>query len=69
MNDVISAKTKRKPVIETSSVLRNAALSAEYAGNNDDAMKVYKEWIATDDTVAYVKYIDALKKQNKNAGG
>lgn len=67
MNDVIAAKTKRKAVIENSSVLRNAAIAAKNAGDMDDAMKVYQEWIKTDDTIAYTEYVDALKKEGKIA--
>lgn len=53
----------KEPNIDLATALKNAALSAENAGNNEAALNVYKEWIAiAPEAPAYRNYALLLKK-------
>ena len=62
INGVILAKGKT-PTIDLGAALKNAAISAENAGDKEGAMKVYKDWLTADSSaLAFQKYAVALKK-------
>ncbi|MBL0308737.1 MAG: tetratricopeptide repeat protein [Bacteroidetes bacterium] len=62
---VMEAKGKT-PNIDLATALKNAAISAENAGNNEAALQVYKEWIAiAPEASAYRSYAILLKNSSK----
>ena len=62
INIVLEGK-KKDPTVKLETALKNAAISAENAGDKAGAMNVYKEWLAIAPSAAvYEKYATALKK-------
>ncbi len=65
INAVIEGKGK-KTNIELPVALKNAAISAENAGDINNAIAAYKDWLAIEpDAIAYRSYAAALKKSGK----
>jgi tetratricopeptide (TPR) repeat protein len=67
INATLEAR-KKEPTIKLETALKNAAISAENAGDRPAALNVYKEWLAiAPSTTAYDKYANALKKSGDTA--
>lgn len=65
INAILTGKGKTTN-IDLNTALKNAALSAELAGNTENALNVYKEWITINpDPAAYRNYALMLKKATK----
>lgn len=65
INAVMEARGKT-PNIELATALKNAAICAENAGDTENAIKIYKDWLAVKpEAAAYRAYGAALKKQGK----
>ena len=65
VNAIIEGKGK-KPNIELTVALKNAAICAENANDINGAISVYKDWLAiAPDAMAYRSYAVALKKSGK----
>lgn len=66
INAVLEGKGKTAN-IDLATALKNAAISAENAGDIDGAIKVYKDWLAIKpEAAAYRAYGAALKKKGNN---
>jgi Flp pilus assembly protein TadD len=65
INAVLEARGK-KSGIDLATALKNAAISAENAGNNEASVSIYKDWIAVKpEAIAYRSYAQALTKAGK----
>ncbi len=67
INGILEGK-KKEPTIKLEVALKNAAISAENAGDKAAALNVYKEWLAASpQPIAYDKYATALKRAGDTA--